>query len=62
MNEHLQRALIEVLYAIAEFNQGYATAPRDEQHAESFARLWVTKANLEKLLILQEAGETKRAA
>jgi len=64
MREHLQRALVEVLYAIAEFNEAYATAPRDELRAETCARLFVVKANLERLLacVSEQADGMKRAA
>jgi hypothetical protein len=62
MDEHLQRALIEVSYAIAEFNQSYATTPNTEQRADTCARLVVVKANLEKLLLPYQAVEINRAA
>jgi hypothetical protein len=39
MNEHLQRAFIEVCYAIAEFNQGYA--PRRSPNGLTPARGWL---------------------
>ena len=62
MDEHLHRALIEVYYAIAEFNQSYATTPNTEQRADTCARLIVVKANLEKLLLHGQAVEIKSAA
>lgn len=60
MNEHLQRALVEVYYAIAEFNQGYATMPV-EQRVDACAQLIFIKATLEKLL-LPDHADLKRAA
>jgi hypothetical protein len=62
MDEHLHRALIEVYYAIAEFNQSYATTPNTEQRADTCARLIVIRANLEKLLPSDQAVEINRAA
>lgn len=57
MNDHLQRALVEVYYAIAEFNQSYATIQGGEERAETCARLVVIKANLEKLLVSDQVDE-----
>ena len=57
MNDHLQRALVEVYYAIAEFNQSYATIQSAEERAETCARLVVIKANLEKLLVSDQVDE-----
>jgi hypothetical protein len=64
MKEHLQRALIEVLYATAEFNERHATAPRGEEYVEDSARLFLIRANLEKLLPLtrEQAAQLERAA
>jgi hypothetical protein len=67
MNEHLQRALIELYYAMAEFNQGHATdlsAEQIAQIADSRARLIVVKANLERLLLPlpEQAVEIRRTA
>ena len=60
MQEHLQRALVEVYYAIAEFNQNHETMPT-ETRADACAQLFVVRANLEKLLS-ERAVEMKRAA
>jgi hypothetical protein len=55
MNEHLQRALIEIYYAIAEFKQGHAeTADRLGETDEVRARLMVVKSNLERLIDLPD--------
>jgi hypothetical protein len=64
MNEHLQRALIELYYAMAEFNQGHATDLSAEQVADARARFIVVKANLEKLLLPlpEQAVEIRRTA
>jgi hypothetical protein len=62
MDEHLQRALVEVYFAIAEFNQSYAATPNTEQRADTCARLIVVRANLEKLLPLEQVVEMRLAA
>jgi len=54
MNEHLQRALIEVYYAMAEFNQSHATAQSETDSDEARARLVIVRANLEQLLRLPD--------
>jgi hypothetical protein len=55
MNEHLQRALIEIYYAIAEFKQSQAeTAELLGDTDEVRARLIVVKANLERLIELPD--------
>ena len=54
MNEHLQRALIEVYYAMAEFDQSQETIQVVEELDETRARLFVIKANLERLILLPD--------
>jgi hypothetical protein len=54
MNEHLQRALIELYYAMAEFNQRHEPPQVVEQLDETRARLIVIKANLERLILLPD--------
>ncbi len=61
MNDHLQRALIEVYYAIADFNQGCATPPLAEQ-ADACAQLAVIRTILEKLLLTDQVTELKLVA
>ena len=63
MNEHLERALIEVYYAMAEFSQSQARAQNVEPMDDTRARLITVKANLERLLLLPgQAVETRRTA
>jgi hypothetical protein len=57
MNEHLQRALIETYYAIAEFDLGNCQAAADDSlvdRDDARARLMIVKANLEKLIELPD--------
>jgi hypothetical protein len=52
MNEHLQRALIEIYYAMAELNQSQARTEHVEKLDDTRARLFIIKANLERLILL----------
>jgi len=51
MNDHLQRALIEIYYAMAEYKLAH---PKPERHDLTRARLVATMANLEELLMIRE--------
>jgi len=57
MSEYLQRALIEVCYAIADFNEVYPNLPNTEQRAETCARLFIVRRNLERLLSPEQVAE-----
>jgi hypothetical protein len=50
MHEHLQRALIEVYFAMAEFRHDESAPLNVEQFEETTLILQIIRANLEKLL------------
>jgi hypothetical protein len=59
MDDHLQRALIEIYYAMAEFRQ----APSREKTDVTGARLIAIMANLEEIILVrQQAIARHRAA
>jgi len=63
MNEHLQRAFIEVCYAVAQCSRDPDATPGDGYGYETRARLIIVLAKLEALLLLSEqAFATSRPA